>query len=1103
MELQRAAQQLRRGEINKSEYDLMVEARLPYSDMKEVPKPLSISEAKEAIHGTSRKEKVGIASKIFDEGDKVGTRIDIKASEGGKYVVTIHDKSDNLIKGGAGKSMAHEPAVHLKNVRFGSDATQALDIAAGRAKGTIARMEGEWQDTGVDDAYKMAKANLDNPEWVQIGMNPLRQSQFYVRADGTPVIGAEEILQIGKFVLARGVDYGTPEEIQKRQQTDYGTAYMPRDVGEQPEKMGININDSTQDYTGQILRGEKTIETRDNPTSLAPYVGKEVGIVRTGKGKATLVGKATVGAPKLYSNEQEFQSDYEQHRVGPESEHYIKPGQQKWGFPLTNVQSLEESPVESRGNVARKVSFMPREVEGDTGANETQEPMEHRDPIVQASIPETVDNAATLENAFGIAGGQQWRKGRDLKVALQQNVKNEAAKAGVDVSVPSPQTTEYLVRVGKKDALMALKQNANAIGWYDIKTRLALRIMSLMHPEIMTDENARLAFTWALATTSNGLKVGKNFQLAERAYRKYKETGVMPNDVGTGTAKNAINESLDLFNTLSKEWGTDNLRQFMQTPFTVGEISALSKELKPGGEHADTVVKGSAILGPKIGNGFFSNFYGNFDALTMDRWLVRTWGRWTGTLIEDDPINSANQRNRLVQSVKAMTPEQVAAMSELVGKDVTATEPDELAVAIQKASMKPEKRAQMPDEFRLSGNGLAKYLDGQKEAPAGPHERTYIRSVFNQILDELHQMPEYKDLTMADLQAVLWYGEKRLYETAKVKVDDENDPEGYSDEEAPDYANAAAEVALANGVSQRKINNAIALENGLTTTAQSGTETPGGSQGEQGAAGGFTEKQKLGFFQTRAVARIRSSRSGDEKQSFSYSGGSGSGSERVRVLKSLGIRYKSEWKGGSALKRIFKNSKVDAPSYMEIDTSDDASVQKFADLITESKKSTPFGSSVYVYPPEEYSKMKLFIAKDGLSGVAVKPDGDIVSVFSHSDSKAGRAAMELAISAGGKKLDCFDTILPAYYSAHGFRAVSRLKWDDSQAPEGWDKNTYAKHNNGQPDVVFMVYDPSYFGQYSKKQGKYATSYDQAVNMQKLASNKAQREASAKPVETTE
>lgn len=143
MELQRAAQQLRRGEINKSEYDLMVEARLPYSDMKEVPKPLSISEAKEAIHGTSRKEKVGIASKIFDEGDKVGTRIDIKASEGGKYVVTIHDKSDNLIKGGAGKSMAHEPAVHLKNVRFGSDATQALDIAAGRAKGTIARMEGE------------------------------------------------------------------------------------------------------------------------------------------------------------------------------------------------------------------------------------------------------------------------------------------------------------------------------------------------------------------------------------------------------------------------------------------------------------------------------------------------------------------------------------------------------------------------------------------------------------------------------------------------------------------------------------------------------------------------------------------------------------------------------------------------------------------------------------------------------------------------------------------------------------------------------------------------------------------------------------------------
>jgi hypothetical protein len=442
-------------------------------------------------------------------------------------------------------------------------------------------------------------------------------------------------------------------------------------------------------------------------------------------------------------------------------------------------------------------------------------------------------------------------------------------------------------------------------------------------------------------------------------------------------------------------------------------------------------------------------------------------------------------------------------MSELVGKDVSKTPVDELAVAIQKSSMKPEKREAMPDEFRLSGNGLAKYLDGQKEAPAGPHERTYIRSVFSQILDELHQMPEYKDLTMADLQAVLWYGEKRLYETAKVKVDDENDPEGYSDEEAPDYANAAAEVARENGVSQRKIDNATALENGRTANTQSGVQVPGESSGEQGTAGGFTTSQKRTFVQTRAVARVRSSRSGDEEQSFSYSRGSGGGSKRTRVLKSLGIRYTDEWKGGSALKRIFKNNKIAAPSYLELDNSDSASVQKFANLIAESKKSTPWGASVYVYPAENYKNMTLLLSKDGKSGCAVKQDGDIVSVFSHSDSNAGRAALEAAIGAGGNKLDCFDTVLPAYYSAHGFKAVSRLNWDDSQSPEGWDKSVYAKHNNGQPDVVFMVHDPAYYGSYSKKDGKVVDSYDKAVDMQKRAVNKVKKTKQSSPGEQIE
>ncbi len=56
---------------------------------------------------------------------------------------------------------------------------------------------------------------------------------------------------------------------------------------------------------------------------------------------------------------------------------------------------------------------------------------------------------------------------------------------------------------------------------------------------------------------------------------------------------------------------------------------------------------------------------------------------------------------------------------------------------------------------------------------------------------------------MADLQGVLWYAEKPIDEIAKVA--DESVPAGYEDDEAPDYANAAVQVARAAGVAESRI----------------------------------------------------------------------------------------------------------------------------------------------------------------------------------------------------------------------------------------------------------------------------------------------------------
>lgn len=130
----------------------------------------------------------------------------------------------------------------------------------------------------------------------------------------------------------------------------------------------------------------------------------------------------------------------------------------------------------------------------------------------------------------------------------------------------------------------------------------------------------------------------------------------------------------------------------------------------------------------------------------------------------------------------------------------------------------------------------------------------------------------------------------------------------------------------------------------------------------------------------------------------------------------------------------------------------------FRQAIETVKKEHKFGASVFVYPEEDYQNMQLFMSKDGKQGIAVKPDGDIVSAFSTGGGNA-EELIRTAIAAGGTKLDAFDTVLPDIYKKFGFKEVRRESWNEEFKPEGWDKETFKKFNEGEPDVVFMEYDP--------------------------------------------
>ena len=95
-----------------------------------------------------------------------------------------------------------------------------------------------------------------------------------------------------------------------------------------------------------------------------------------------------------------------------------------------------------------------------------------------------------------------------------------------------------------------------------------------------------------------------------------------------------MKNSFALLNELINENGIDSVLEFMDRDVTVKELKD-NFGLSVSGELMGTQLKGSAILGPKIGGGFYQNLNGNFDPLTMDRWFMRTYGRLTGSLMSE------------------------------------------------------------------------------------------------------------------------------------------------------------------------------------------------------------------------------------------------------------------------------------------------------------------------------------------------------------------------------------------------------------------------------------------------------------------------------------
>jgi len=321
--------------------------------------------------------------------------------------------------------------------------------------------------------------------------------------------------------------------------------------------------------------------------------------------------------------------------------------------------------------------------------------------------------------------------------------------------------------------------------------------------------------------------------------------------------------------------------------------------------------------------------------------------------------------------------------------------------------------------------------------PKNASERRRMEEFVRQVQTQLSDL----NLSEQDIQAIMWYYEQSLYTDLGVR----SIPESFSE-----------------GIGKLDGKAGITVQRGNVDeiTAEPGTTLPGFRD--------VSTKQRT----VRADRRLSdlNRAEGDETPSGPYTARSGGDDGAGRVLEP-----------NPAVQTRYETAGLNIPRITQADAS--ASQQYNSDMVA-AMADHPMGAQVEIKSAEDLSGMQLFRTEGG-SGFAIKPDGDIVAVFAGpNEAKSSSYAMlQAAIDMGGKKLDAFNTYLPDIYETVGFRPVSRLKWDDAFAPKNWDKETFKKYQNGEPDVVFFVYDPNYFGDADYNSLPVFTDYDEAAEVQ--------------------
>ena len=381
-----------------------------------------------------------------------------------------------------------------------------------------------------------------------------------------------------------------------------------------------------------------------------------------------------------------------------------------------------------------------------------------------------------------------------------------------------------------------------AIGWYDNALKTAKQKYSKVFPEIVSDPDKAMLFDAILGITSQGADVHTNSINAARLYSMLRggnisiadalKQKVLKKDPGGvsintlsgsfGKETNAIEKNLLKLQHLLDTNGYDRMRDMFNQKRTVGEWRKILKNDQtlygPNGKPleikgaADQRVNGWMVFGPKIGS-FINNLHGDYSTLTADLWFSRTWNRLLGYNFLHKPESETDQYSDFMDALKAereqgdksallnkfITPgsrsyKEVTKEGKVIpwlhGPDASELAPEEYDTLLKSPDAALDFARTVHDRYvksqykeksdlRRRAKNWIENRENMVAAPRGDAERSFQQDT----AEKAQQLLKNKyglDISIADIQAALWFHEKELVGKYGA-TNEKSEPADYTD----------------------------------------------------------------------------------------------------------------------------------------------------------------------------------------------------------------------------------------------------------------------------------------------------------------------------------